>query len=235
MIKLENLSVDDSFTRYEEVGTQKKDLNLNNSVSVWKVVLFVVTTWLLFLCAAAAVQCYRESDIVGPVCAINSEATKWGSTVYCSAILGLLSLGLYYKNGRGSKVQLFVAITIVCAIIPLDIFVVDQFASTITGLLTVWMLCVWMFILVVDVCRNVHYKILTRGTRKKMPRVLTILFIVYTLNCIAMGVLKVRYRLLLGEFVVWILFAVILAVYVLLLTIHIKKVKFMVYNATAIA
>lgn len=226
---------EERLTRYEELGVQRDDFNPKYAVTIFIIVVVLVFSWIVLLVLASAVECSTEAVRVGPMCGIMSVGTQWGSLVHGTVITLLISMGLHFKNGRRSKAPAILAfLCYVCALV--DVLVVRKFApphANAAGVASASLVLLWMIAVDVDVCRAVHGRVLTRGTRKKMPRALVVTTIMYA-GCLA-AMCTVGFTTLVeqpkGIFITWTLLGAALGVYLVLVTIHLRKVKILLFNS----
>ena len=219
---------EDSLTFYEDLSEEKASLNPENALSLWPMILAMCISWCILLCVSAIVECKKE---LTPLCVFSSESTQWGSVVYAGNIMSILALGLYYKNYQRSKSQL--ALSFVCYFFALvDVLVIRDLASEALGILTTGSILLWMILASYNTRMAIHSRPLTRGKRWRMPLALIFCTILFGLNFIALCVLRFRYKGQTsgGELIVFFISAAILLLYVILSAVHIRKIKFIVFN-----
>ena len=222
---------EDSLTYYEELSDEKASFKAENASFLWPTIVAMSLSWCILLVVSTIVQCQKTARLEGPLCAISSEATQWGSVIYAGGIMSIVSISLYYKNYQRSKSQL--ALSFTCYFFALlDVLVVRELANEALGVLTSGSILLWMCSATYNVRMAIFSRPLTRGKRWKMPIALIVCTIIFGLNFIALCVLRFRFQeQTSGEVAVFVISAGLLLFYVILCTVHTKKVKYIVFNA----
>ena len=222
---------EDSLTFYEEITDEKASFRAENATVLWPMILVMCLSWGVLLGVSAGVRCMNVFKEEGPLCIISSEATQWGSVICAGGIMSVVSVGLYYKNYEMYKTQL--ALSFVCYFVALiDVLALRDFAKEVLGVPTTAAILIWMVTASYNVRMAIFSRPLTRGKRWKMPLALILCSILFGLNFIALCVLRFRFKgQTSAEVGVSIVGISLLSIYVVLSTIHIKKVKFIIFNA----
>ena len=211
----------DRLTYYEELGVQKDDLNSRYAVKMFHAMVVILFLWVILVATVVATECSTRRE---GMCFIANGA-QWGSLLYGNGVLLLLSFGLYFKNGRRSKVPMGLAF--ICYVVSLvDVVVLYRVAPLdVVGIPSVSSVYVWMLAVCADVWKAVNSRVLTRGRRKKVPRALIIITCLYAVCVVAM--LVVRFTRQAQGWIIgsWCGLALTTLAYVCVATIHLRKVK----------
>jgi len=221
---------EDRLTHYEELGVQKDDLNPRYAVKTFHAMAVLLFLWVVMMATVVTTECSTRREVL---CFIANVGVQWCSLVYGNGMVLILSFGLYFKNGRRSKVPMGLAF--MCYVVSLvDVVVLYRVAPLdAVGLPSVAFFYVWMLAVCADVWKAVHGRVLTRGRRKKLPRALIIITCLYAACVVAM--LVVRFTRQAQGWIIgsWCGVALAALAYVCVATIHLRKVKILLYNSAS--
>lgn len=221
---------EDRLTHYEELGVQKDDLNPRYAVKMFHAMGVMLFFWVVLMATVVATECSTRREVP---CFIANVGVQWGSLVYGNGVVLLLSFGLYFKNGRRSRVPMVLAF--LCYVISLvDVVVLYRVAPLdAVGLPSVSILWVWMIAVCVDVWKAVYGRVLTRGRRKKVPRALVFIACLYAACVVVVCVVRFTRQAQWWIIGSWCGVALATLAYVCVATIHLRKVKILLYNSAS--
>lgn len=223
--------LEDRLTHYEEMGVERDDLNPKYAIRMWPLIVFSFVSWGLLLGVVTVAECATEAPAEGPLCAVSHVATQWGSLVHVNVVILLISFGLFFKNRRSRKAPCVLAI--LCYMVSLaDVLIVRKFMDKALGLPSILMFLLWMLFVDVDVWKAINSRVLTRGSRMRMPRALILVSFFFTITIVFVFIARFlneqQYAI---EIICWCISACVALIYLTLLSIHLRKVKIMLYNS----